>query len=187
MSNKLHHPTFSSPNDNLKNSPKASITEAKFNSMKWSGSDEDVLKAETLQQFGHQLKFMLLCNMRTVLTGFSVNENLEGLLRGMWGVDSGGKRLGVNASGNGIWFNGLRGLVAISARWRRRLAGSSLLKSFISFPLLIGGGLRSDLMLGLMTRADGMDLDFDVRRTKRGFDTSLLRVVECEAENESGN
>jgi len=112
--------------------------------------------------------------------GFSGNENLEGLLRGICGVDSGGRRLGVNASGSGIWFNGLRGLVAISARCRRRLAGSSLLRSLISFPLLIGGGRGSDLMLGLMTKAEGMDLDFDVRLTRRGFDTSLLSVLECE-------
>lgn len=31
--------------------------------------------------------------------GFSGKENLEGLFRGIWGVDSGGRRLGVNASG----------------------------------------------------------------------------------------
>jgi len=34
--------------------------------------------------------------------GFSGKENLEGLLRGMCGVDSGGRRLGVRASGSGI-------------------------------------------------------------------------------------
>lgn len=45
----------------------------------------------------------------------------------------------------------------------------------------MGGGRGSDLMLGLMTRAEGMDLDFEVLLTRRGFEMSLIdELDECE-------
>ena len=53
-------------------------------------------------------------------------------------------------------------------------------------PLLMGGGRGSDLMLGLMTRAEGMDFDFDVLLTRRGFEMSLIdELDECEAGNKT--
>jgi len=39
-------------------------------------------------------------------------------------------------------------------------------------------------MLGLMTRADGMDFDLEVLRTRRGFETSLDVELECDPECE---
>ena len=62
-------------------------------------------------------------------------------------------------------LSGLRGLVAISAKCRSRLAGSSLFKSFTLF---------CALMAGLITNAGGIDFDFEVLRTSKGFETSLL-------------